>query len=107
MIPRREWAALALILLVYLPLAALYAIRTPAWQAPDEPAHYNYVAQLADGRLPVLEAGDWQQDALDALRATGFDPALHDELQRWSTRITSRPCITRSRLRCTSPRTAT
>ncbi len=81
MIPRREWAALALILLVYLPLAALYAIRTPAWQAPDEPAHYNYVAQLADGRLPVLEAGDWQQDALDALRATGFDPALHDELQ--------------------------
>lgn len=80
MIKRTEAAALTLIVAAYLVLAALYALRTPAWQAPDEPAHYNYIAQLADGDLPVLEMGDWQQDYLDALRATDFDPALLDRL---------------------------
>ncbi|HML21334.1 MAG TPA: DUF2142 domain-containing protein [Aggregatilinea sp.] len=80
MIKRTEAAALSLIVMAYLVLAALYALRTPDWQAPDEPAHYNYVAQLADGDLPVLEMGDWQQDYLDELRATGFDPALLDRL---------------------------
>ncbi|MCB0131202.1 MAG: hypothetical protein KDD78_10145, partial [Caldilineaceae bacterium] len=36
----RPW--LVLILAAYVLLGALYAINTPAWQAPDEPAHYNY-----------------------------------------------------------------
>ncbi len=80
MIKRTEAAALSLIVMAYLVLASLYALRTPDWQAPDEPAHYNYIAQLADGDLPVLEMGDWQQDYLDELRATDFDPALLDRL---------------------------
>ena len=53
---------LAVILLAYLSIGALYAINTPAWQAPDEPAHYNYIRYIVEhGRLPVLEAGDYNQ----------------------------------------------
>jgi 4-amino-4-deoxy-L-arabinose transferase-like glycosyltransferase len=80
-IRRIEWLVLALILAAYLVIAALYAIRTPDWQAPDEPAHYNYVRQIADeSELPVLEMGDWQQDYQNQLTATDFDPALLDRL---------------------------
>lgn len=78
---RVEGAALAVILAAYLALAGLYAVRTPDWQAPDEPAHYNYVRQIADeGRLPVIAPGDWQQDYQEHLKASGFDPALLDRL---------------------------
>ena len=35
---------------------------TPAWQNPDEPAHYNYIAHIAEqGALPVLQSGDYDQ----------------------------------------------
>jgi len=65
----------------YLALAVLFAVRTPAWQAPDEPAHYNYVAQVAQkGCCPVIEAGDWDQAYLDQLKASDFAPALLDDL---------------------------
>lgn len=78
---RAEGAVLAVILAAYLALAGLYAARTPDWQAPDEPAHYNYVRQIADeGRLPVIAPGDWQQEYQEALKASGFDPALLDRL---------------------------
>ncbi len=49
-------------LIVYLILGALFASRIPAWQAPDEPAHYNYVAQLARGVWPIIEASDWDRN---------------------------------------------
>ncbi|MCZ7539353.1 MAG: glycosyltransferase family 39 protein [Anaerolineae bacterium] len=78
---RAEGAALAVILAVYLALAGLYAARTPDWQAPDEPAHYNYVRQIADeGRLPVIAPGDWQQEYQEQLKDSGFAPALLDRL---------------------------
>jgi hypothetical protein len=32
---------LPLIVFIYLVLGTLYAVYTPPWQAPDEPAHYN------------------------------------------------------------------
>ncbi len=74
---RLERSLLGAVLLVYLALAALYAIRTPDWQAPDEPAHVNYIRQIAEeGALPVLEEGDWQQAYQEELTARGFDPAL-------------------------------
>lgn len=48
------------LLLVYGLIAALFATRIPAWQVPDEPAHYNYTRQVAQtGQLPVLEPSDW------------------------------------------------
>jgi len=65
---------LALIIVGYLVLGGLYAARTPAWQVPDEPAHYNYIAQVAGGALPVLEVGDWDNDYLEAIKSSGFKP---------------------------------
>lgn len=72
---------LVVIIGLYLVIAGLFAIRTPDWQSPDEPAHYNYIAQLADeGRIPVIEAGDWNQAYLDALKSNDFAPDLLGEL---------------------------
>lgn len=68
-----------MIVLAYWVVAGLFAIRTPDWQTPDEPAHYNYIKQIAeDFRLPVIEAGDWDQQYLDTLKAAQFDPDLLD-----------------------------
>ncbi len=55
----RHWP-LVVIVAAYLILGTLFATRIPAWQMPDEPAHYNYIKQLVQtGRIPVIEAGDW------------------------------------------------
>ena len=51
-----------IVLAAYLLIGVLFAVNTPAWQAPDEPAHYNYVHFVAtQGALPVLQAGDYDQ----------------------------------------------
>ncbi len=64
---------LGLILAVYFALGFLFAWQTPPWQAPDEPAHYNYVRHLAEGRgLPELKLGDWDAAYLDFLKANRF-----------------------------------
>jgi len=66
-----------ILLVAYLMVGGLYAVRTPAWQAPDEPAHYNYVAQVAqNGCCPVIEVGDWDSAYLDTLKAARFSPEL-------------------------------
>ncbi len=71
----RRHAALLLLLIAYFAVGSLYAFLTPAWQAPDEPAHYNYVRQLADGRLPVIEPGDYDQAYLtEVVFESGFAP---------------------------------
>jgi hypothetical protein len=68
---------LALILLVYLVLAALYAINVPAWQAPDEPAHFNYIHELATtGQIPVLRMGDYDEAYILELTSRRFPPEL-------------------------------
>ncbi|MBP6016662.1 MAG: glycosyltransferase family 39 protein [Candidatus Promineofilum sp.] len=72
---RTEYTLLGLLLLAYLGLGVLFAARTAAWQAPDEPAHYNYVRQLLDGRWPVIEPGDWDQAYLSEVVGAEFDPA--------------------------------
>jgi 4-amino-4-deoxy-L-arabinose transferase-like glycosyltransferase len=60
--------ALGGILLLYLAFAAAYARYTPAWNNPDEPAHYVYIAHISEtGTLPVLEPGDWTPDRLEPL----------------------------------------
>ncbi len=67
---------LALIVLAYLVIATLYAVKTPAWQVPDEPAHYNYIAQIArNGCCLKLQPGDWDNDYLEAIKAAKFSPA--------------------------------
>ncbi|HEX9115929.1 MAG TPA: glycosyltransferase family 39 protein [Anaerolineae bacterium] len=66
---------LLLILVFYLALGSLYALYTPAWQAPDEPAHYNYVRYLADnGRFPVLHPGDYPHAYLEQIKHDKFPP---------------------------------
>jgi len=72
---------LMVILLAYLLVAALFAIYTPAWQAPDEPPHYNYVAQVAEnGCCPVIEIGDWNLRYQSELTSQRFPPVLLDGL---------------------------
>ncbi len=68
---------LALILLVYLLLATLYAVNVPAWQAPDEPAHFNFIQELATtGQLPVLRMGDYDEATIRLLTSRRFPPEL-------------------------------
>lgn len=69
----RSTAALLLlaILIAYCAIGAAYAIATPAWQAPDEPAHYNYIKFIVEqGALPVLRAGDYDQVYNEAFTRT-------------------------------------
>src|SRR3972149_6411328 len=59
-------------LLVYLLIGLQYAALTPAWQVPDEPAHYNYIRHIAEhGVLPVLNVGDYDQTFLSQLNSQG------------------------------------
>lgn len=78
-----ERALLIGILLLYLLVAGLFALRTPDWQAPDEPAHYNYVAQVAgQGCCPQIAQGDWDAAYLDTLKAERFRADLLEGLAR-------------------------
>ncbi len=68
---------LPLIIALYLVLGGLYAVYTPDWQAPDEPAHYNYVKYLAaQHRFPILKAGDYPAAYLEAIKAARFPPEM-------------------------------
>ncbi len=65
------------ILALYALLGVLYAVYTPDWQAPDEPAHYNYVRYLAEQhRFPILKAGDFPAAYLEEIKAAKFPPEM-------------------------------
>lgn len=71
----------AIILLGYLAAGMLFAIYTPPWQAPDEPAHFNYIRQVSEnGCCPRIETGDWQSDYLAQLTNARFAPEHLDRL---------------------------
>lgn len=70
---RNRWPLL-LILVCYLLVGMLYASQVPDWQAPDEPAHYNYVRQLATGRFPIISEGDYDQTYLETITGARFAP---------------------------------
>jgi 4-amino-4-deoxy-L-arabinose transferase-like glycosyltransferase len=56
---QRPWP-LAVIVATYLIIGGLFAARVPAWQTPDEPAHYNVTRQMVQTRrVPVIEPNDW------------------------------------------------
>jgi 4-amino-4-deoxy-L-arabinose transferase-like glycosyltransferase len=70
---RLTYVLLALIIAGFIATGVLYAVNTPPWQAPDEPAHYNYMAQIATGGCcPVLVPGDWDSPSLEQLKAEQF-----------------------------------
>lgn len=75
--PRTTSWALAIILVGYLLTASLYAWKTPRWQAPDEPAHFNYIVALAEtGEAPVLRAGDYPANYLEEIKSRKFPPSM-------------------------------
>ena len=81
------------LLIAFLAIGAVFAISTPQWQAPDEPAHYNYIKYIVEhGALPVLQAGDYDQAynedftrtpratqlrSIDPLRYENYSPPLY------------------------------
>ena len=68
---------LLLLVAAYVLSASLYAWQTPLWQAPDEPAHYNYLTSLANtGKVPVLEPGDYPAKYLEEIKAKKFPPGM-------------------------------
>ncbi len=83
-LPRGYAPCSLLLLALYVALATLFAVTTPAWQNPDEPAHYNYIAHLAQGKgLPVLQPGDYDQAYLEQLKREKFPPQLSVEPVRY------------------------
>lgn len=75
---------LALIIIAYLVLGTAYALGTPKWQAPDEPAHFNYIVYLADNhRFPVLQRGDYPHAYLEAIKAAKFPDHMSIEPIRY------------------------
>lgn len=68
------------IIIGYLVLATLYAALTPAWQIPDEPAHYNFVRYVAQNiALPELVSGCYDEAYLNRLKTEKFPPELSVE----------------------------
>ena len=84
---------LIVIVLAYLSIGAALALQTPAWQAPDEPAHDNYIKSIAvKQELPTLQSGDYDQaynedftrtpqntatQSIDPLRYENYAPPLY------------------------------
>jgi 4-amino-4-deoxy-L-arabinose transferase-like glycosyltransferase len=83
----RSYSLLLLLLLAFLLTGALYALRIPAWQAPDEPAHYNYIRQVSEGRLPLIEEDDYDEAYRSRIVSEGFpadlsiDPLTYEDWQ--------------------------
>lgn len=66
-----------LVILVEIIFGFLYAVNTPRWEAPDEPAQFNYVRHIAEtGTLPVLNSGDYDQEYLEKIKALKFPPTF-------------------------------
>jgi 4-amino-4-deoxy-L-arabinose transferase-like glycosyltransferase len=77
-------AVLGLIVAVYCVLGLTYAVQTPRWETPDEPAHYNYVVDIAEKhRLPVLQMGDYPHEYLEEIKAAKFPPHMSIEPIRY------------------------
>jgi 4-amino-4-deoxy-L-arabinose transferase-like glycosyltransferase len=75
---------LVFIICAYLFVGGFYALYTPAWQAPDEPAHYNYVRYLAENnRFPVLHYGDYPHAYLEQIKSAKFPPDMSVEPIRY------------------------
>jgi hypothetical protein len=82
--PTAVRVALRAIVIAYLVLGAMYAVATPPWQVPDEPAHYNYVRHVAlYGTLPELRPGDYPAAYLEEIKARRFAPELSIEPIRY------------------------
>jgi len=64
---------LIVLFLATLARAVAFAGALPAWQGPDEPAHYAYVERLATGGSQPIGAGPAE-----------FDAHIKREIERWN-----------------------
>lgn len=61
--------------------ASLFAVLTPAWQAPDEPGHYEYACLLGQLRRPLQghdRSLNLQQAIIASLDRSGFWPLVRE-----------------------------
>lgn len=76
---------LPILLILYALLVSLFILRTPAWQTPDEPAHWNYITSIVEeGCCPRLQSGDWDSNLLAEMTSQRFadvTPQQIDALQ--------------------------
>src|SRR3972149_4171387 len=80
----RRRVGLGLITACYGLLVVLYAVTVPRCNAPDEPAHFNYVRHLAErAELPVLAAGDYDFEYLERLKAARFPAQMPIDALRY------------------------
>ena len=79
----KNWLVM-LVIATYLVTGILYAVKTPPWQVPDEPAHYNYIKYLAESyRFPVLQMGDYPHHYLEEIKGKKFPPEMSIEPLRY------------------------
>ncbi|RMF04776.1 MAG: DUF2142 domain-containing protein [Chloroflexi bacterium] len=77
MMTARQSFLFGIILAVYFAAGVLFAVLTPPWQAPDEPAHFNYVRYLSlHTGFPELVTGCYDQNYLAQLTSEKFPPDL-------------------------------
>ncbi len=73
-----------LVIIIEIIFGVLYAVNTPRWEAPDEPAQFNYVRHVAEtGTLPVLMVGDYDQAFLEKIKSDKFPPSLSVDAIRY------------------------
>jgi len=73
----KQFIIFTIIVSIYLVAGLLYATQTPLWQAPDEPAHYNYVRYLATHQqFPAQQLGCYNQAYLSTIISQKFPPNL-------------------------------
>ena len=81
---RPAFLGLALVVLVAVLLGYLYATNVPKWNAPDEPAHFNYVRHLATTEtLPVLEMGAYDHRMMEERMSAKFPDRLPNDWIRY------------------------
>jgi hypothetical protein len=74
---RKAHFIVAAIIALHVMLGTLYALETPKWQVPDEPAHFNYIQYVAlQNELPVLQVGDFPGDYLNEIKSAKFPPDM-------------------------------
>jgi uncharacterized membrane protein len=73
LLSRSRWFIPALLLLIVAIHEGIYLAVTPLWQGPDEPRHFEYVAQIAGGISPDdPSAFELQRRIIESMQAHDF-----------------------------------
>jgi 4-amino-4-deoxy-L-arabinose transferase-like glycosyltransferase len=89
-VSRRVPLPLALLLVVVAFFGTAWSLLTPAWQVPDEIAHFAYVQTIAEnGRLPGSSGAPYSSELGDAVSVTNSQPTIFFRIAHpeWSTTV--------------------